>query len=91
MSQIVDIKWASTPENLSSGCTNTTGADQPAHRGRLFSAFVIRFLESISKLDTGEISIFYLVSVAEETCLNIVLLATLRTGLSRPNAMPRIE
>ena len=35
------------------------GADQPAHRCRLISAFVIRFLESIiSKLATGEMSIF---------------------------------
>ena len=68
-------------ENLSSGLTNNTGADQPAHPRRLISAFVIRFLESIiSKLATGEISIFYLVSVAGETCLNIVLSETPKTG-----------
>ena len=41
------IKWASTPENLSSGCANNKGADQPAHPHSLISAFVIRFLESI--------------------------------------------
>ena len=51
------------------------GADQPAHPRRLVSAFVIHFLESvISKLDTGEISIFYLVPVAEETGLSLALL-----------------
>ena len=66
-------------ENLSSGLTNITGADQPVHPRRLISAFVIRFLESIvSNLATGEISTFYLVSVAEETCLNIVLSETRR-------------
>ena len=38
----------------------------------LISAFVIPFLETIiSKLATGEISIFYLVSVAEETGLSL--------------------
>ena len=38
---------------------NNTGADQPAHQRSMFSAFVIRFLESsICKLALGEISIF---------------------------------
>ena len=41
------------------GFANNTGVDQPAHPRSLISAFVIRFLEStISKLATGEISIF---------------------------------
>ena len=41
----------------------------------------IRFLESIiCKLATGEISIFYLVSVAKETGLNIALPETPKTG-----------
>ena len=36
-----------------------TGADQPAHRRSLISAFVIRFLKSIIRnLVTGKISIF---------------------------------
>ena len=49
---------------------NNKGPDQPAHLGSLIRAFVIRFLESIiCKLATGEISIFQLVSVAEETGL----------------------
>ena len=40
------------------GFGNNTDADQPAHPHGLFSAFVIRFLEStVCKLATGEISI----------------------------------
>ena len=53
------IIWASTLENLSSGSVNNKDADQPAHSRSLISTFAIRFLESfISKLATGEISIF---------------------------------
>ena len=54
---------------------------------RLISTFVICFLESIvSKLATGEISIFQLVSVAMETGLSLALPETLKTGFvtSRP-------
>ena len=41
------------------GVANNTGADQPAHPRRLFSACVIRFLKStLTKLSTGEISVF---------------------------------
>ena len=48
---------------------------------KLISAFVIRFLESIiSKLAICQISIFYLVSVAEETVLSLALLGTPKTG-----------
>ena len=36
----------------------------------------------ISKLATGEISIFYLVSVAVETGLSLALVETLKTGFS---------
>ena len=73
--------WASTPENLSSGCANNKGADQPAHMCRLISAFVIRLSKSvISRLTTSEISIFQLVSVAEETALKLALSETLKTG-----------
>ena len=60
------IIWASMRENLSLGVGNNTGADQPAHPRSLISTFVFRFLESItSKLAIGEISTFYLFSVAE--------------------------
>ena len=56
------------------GSANNTGADQPAHPHNLISAFVIRFLKYIiCKLATGEISIFQLVSVAEETGLKLAL------------------
>ena len=59
------------------GFANNTGADQPAHPPSLISAFVIRFLKSIiCKLATGEISIFELVSVAEETGLKLALTDT---------------
>ena len=41
------------------GYANNKGIDQPAHPCSLISAFGIPFLESIiSRLDTGEISIF---------------------------------
>ena len=50
------------------GFANNTGADQPAHPHNLISAFVIR-LYIISGLAAGEILIFKLISVAEETDL----------------------
>ena len=63
------------------GFANNTGADQPAHPRSLISAFVIRFLErNMCTLATGEISIFKLVSVAEETVLKLALSETPKTG-----------
>ena len=63
------------------GFAKNTGADQPAHPRSLISAFVIRFFESaIFNLATGEISFFYLVSVAEETGLKLALSETPKTG-----------
>ena len=63
------------------GVANHTGADQPAHPCSLISALVIRFLESIiSKVATSEISIFLLVSVAEETDFSVDLSETPKTG-----------
>ena len=63
------------------GFANNTGADQPAHPRSLFSAFVIRFLEStLTKLSTAKISVFQLVSVAEETGLKLTLSETPKTG-----------
>ena len=59
---------------------NNIGADQPAHLGRLISIFVIRLLKSmISKVATREISIFYLVFVAEKTGLNLTFSETTKT------------
>ena len=47
------------------------------HMRRRFSALVIRFSERIlSKLATGEIFIFWQVSVADETDFSLVLLET---------------
>ena len=75
--QISVLIWATTQEKLSSGVCQNTGPHQPAR----ISAFVIRFLESIiCKLATDVISIFQLVSVAEETGLNLALLDTPKTG-----------
>ena len=63
------------------GFANNKGADQPAHPHSLISAFVIHLLKSIiSRLATSEISLFYLVSVAEETCLSLALSETPKTG-----------
>ena len=61
---------------------NNTGADQPVHPRSLISAFVICFLESVIRnLVTGEISIFYLVSVAKETGCKLAFSETPKTGL----------
>ena len=69
------------PENLFSGFATNKGTDQPAHPRSLISAFVIRLLESIiSRPATSEISIFWLVSVAEETGLKLALSDTPKTG-----------
>ena len=61
---------------------NNKGADQPAPPlCSLISALVIPFLEStISKLATSEISIFYIVPVAEQAGLNLTLSKTPKTG-----------
>ena len=69
------------------GGWDNTVADQPAHSRSLISAFVINFLKSIiSKLASSEISIFYLVSVAEQAGLKRTLSETSKTGFvaSRP-------
>ena len=60
---------------------NNKGTDQPGHPHRLISAFFIRFLECIiSKLATCDISIFQLVSVAEEADLSFTLWETPKIG-----------
>ena len=64
--------------------TTKAQTSQPAHQHCLISAFVIRLLESvISKLTTGEISMFKLVSIAE-TGLNLALSETPKTGFVAP-------
>ena len=67
---------------------NNKGTDQPAHLRSLISTFAILLLESIiSSLATSEISIFLLVSVAEETGLSLALSETPKAGFiaTRPN------
>ena len=57
------------------------GAEQPTHPCSLISALVIHLLENIiSTLATGELSIFLLVSVAEETGLSLTLPETRKTA-----------
>ena len=66
---------------LSSGSANNKGADQVAHRRSLISAFAIHLLNSIIfKLAPCEISLFYLVSVAEKAGFGIIFSETLKTG-----------
>ena len=75
-------------KNLSSEVVNNTGVDQPPHPRSLISAFVFRFLESItSKVAINEISAFVLVSVAEQAGLNLTLSKIPKTGflVLRPN------
>ena len=69
------------------GFVNNKGADQPAHQRSLISAFVISLLESIiSRLAMSVFSIFWLVCVAEETGLSLVLSETPKTGFFRVKA-----
>ena len=66
---------------MSSVFANNKGADQPVHPRSLISAFVIRLLENIiSRHATREISMFYLVSVAEQAGLNVTMWETPNTG-----------
>ena len=57
------------------------GADQLAHPRSLISTFAIHKLNSIVfKLAPSEISLFYLVSVAEKAGFGMILSGTLNTG-----------
>ena len=67
--------------NSDIGSANNKGADQLAHPCSLISAFAIHFLNSnILKLAPSEISLFYLVSVAEKAGFGMILSETLKTG-----------
>ena len=60
---------------------NNKGADQTAHMRSLISAFVIRYLEGIEfKLPLFKISIFELVSVADEAGLSPTWAGTHKLG-----------
>ena len=81
------ILCASTRQNLYSGVCKqqrrrpACSSGQSGHQRSLINAFVIPFLKSIiSKLATSKISIFLLVSVAEQTGLNLTLSEALMTG-----------
>ena len=74
-------------ENLILLYANNKGADQPAHALSLISVFAVCSLQSlISKLASGKISVFQLVSVAEQAGLRLTRLQTPKTGFlaSRP-------
>ena len=59
---------------------NNKGADQPARPRSLISAFVVRVFETIiPRLASIAISILWLVSVAEEAGLNLILSETPNT------------
>ena len=69
--------------NSAIGVCEQKGADQLAHPRSLISAFAIHLLNSfILKLAPSEISLFYLVSVAEKAGFGMILSETLKTGLS---------
>ena len=60
---------------------NNKGADQPAHRLSLISAFVVRCLDSIIPLvSISEISSLYLASVASQAGLCLTWSKTPKTG-----------
>ena len=64
---IYSLIWVSTRETYLRGFATNKGADQPAHTRSLISAFVVHLLESIiSRLAISEISIFWLIPVAED-------------------------
>ena len=68
-------------------CEQQRPADQPVHPRRLISAFVICYLESIiSNLLQAKFQFFLLISVAEETGLNLLSSETPNTGffMARP-------
>ena len=59
---------------------NTKGADQPAHPCSLISSFVVCSLQSISKLVSYTISLFFLVYVAEQPGLSLTWSEAPKTG-----------
>ena len=77
-------------ENLSSVFLDNKGADEPAHRRSLISAFVIHLLESImSELATSEIPLIWLVSVVEQAGCGMTWTENPKTGFltTRPTNM----
>ena len=60
------------------GLQTAKGADQPAHQCLSYSLIILGRI--ISRLARSEISIYLLVSVAEQAGLNLILSETLKTG-----------
>ena len=81
MSSFFLLYWQRREKTCIRGFGNNKGADQPVHPHSLISTFVIRLLESIiSSLARREISIFTLVSIAEQASLNLNLSETAKIG-----------
>ena len=67
--------------NLFMPHVNNKGADQPAHPRSLISTFAVRCIDSIIPLvSIADISIPYLVSVAEQAGLSLTWSETPKTG-----------
>ena len=80
LSRWCTLIWA-LGENLISLHANNKSADQTVLSHSLISAIVIRSLESIvSKLASGKLSIFGLVSVLEQFGLSLTQSETPKTG-----------
>ena len=78
---MLDIIWATTGENLSSGVCEAQSCRPACTSVQFDQRLCFRLLESIiSRHAMSEISSFYLVSVAEEAGLNLTLMETLKTG-----------
>ena len=66
---------------------NNKGADHPAHRRKLISAFVVRCLDSIiSLVSISEITSLLLASVAKQTSLSLTWSETPEYTLSHDEA-----
>ena len=75
------LNYERCARNSAIGVCKKKGANQLAHPRSLISAFAIHKLNSIvSKLAPSEISLFYLVSVAEGAGFGMILSETLKTG-----------
>ena len=72
-----------TPDFVACENFKNKGADQPVQMCRLMSTFVFHFLQSLqSRLASYKISLFKLVSITEQTGLNLTQSETLKTDFS---------
>ena len=70
---------------------NNKGADQPAHSRSLFSAFVVRCLDSVMSLvSVAKISSLMLASVAEQASLSLTWSETPEDTFSHDEAITMV-